>query len=189
MSLPKAAEKPTKFEEREGSGRPRGYFGIGVEGISKAMNLGALMRTALAFDASFVFTVNAFHRLREIRKSDTSKALSHLPFYEWGGVNEMALPEGCRLVGVELIDEAVELPTFRHPPAAAYVLGREKGDLSPEMLARCDHVVRIPTRFCVNVSVAGALVMYDRLLTSRRFADRTPDRVARDGKPDERRGG
>ena len=37
----------------------RGYFGIGVEGISKAMNLGNLFRSALGFDASFIFTVNA----------------------------------------------------------------------------------------------------------------------------------
>jgi len=28
----------------------RGYFGIGVEGISKAYNLGAVLRTAHAFD-------------------------------------------------------------------------------------------------------------------------------------------
>jgi hypothetical protein len=31
------------------------------------------------------------------------------------------------------------------------------------MLGRCDHVVKIPTKFSVNVAMAGALVMYDRL--------------------------
>ena len=40
------------------------------------------------------------------------------------------------------------------------------------LLARCDHVVRIPTRFALNVSVAGALVLYDRLIQHGRFADR-----------------
>jgi tRNA(Leu) C34 or U34 (ribose-2'-O)-methylase TrmL len=45
------------------------------------------------------------------------------------------------------------------------VLGREKGDLTQEMLARCDHVVKIPTKFCINVSLAGALVMYDRVIS------------------------
>jgi len=34
------------------------------------------------------------------------------------------LPKGCRLVGVELLDEAVDLPNFAHPQQAAYVLGR-----------------------------------------------------------------
>ena len=40
------------------------------------------------------------------------------------------------------------------------------------MLARCHHVVRIPTRFCINLAVAGAVVMYDRLLSLGRFAPR-----------------
>ncbi|MEE8144119.1 MAG: TrmH family RNA methyltransferase, partial [Kiloniellales bacterium] len=33
----------------------RGYFAIGVEGISKPMNLGNLLRSAHAFGASFFF--------------------------------------------------------------------------------------------------------------------------------------
>jgi hypothetical protein len=40
------------------------------------------------------------------------------------------------------------------------------------MLARCHHVVRIPTRFCINLAVAGAVVMYDRMLSLGRFAPR-----------------
>jgi len=32
--------------------------------------------------------------------------------------------------------------------------------------------VRIPTRFALNLAVAGALVLYDRLLQHGRFADR-----------------
>ena len=35
----------------------RGYFGIGVENVSKAMNAGAVMRTAHAFGANFSFFV------------------------------------------------------------------------------------------------------------------------------------
>jgi hypothetical protein len=84
----------------------------------------------------------------------------------------MALPHGCVLVGVELLDDAAELPSFRHPLSAAYVLGPERSGLSPEMLARCRHVVRIPTRFALNLAVAGALVLYDRMLQHGRFAER-----------------
>ena len=75
------------------------------------------------------------------------------------------MPKGCQIVGVELTDDAVELPSFKHPKSAAYVLGRERGDLSPEMLEQCAHVVKIPTKFCINVSLAGALVMYDRVIS------------------------
>ena len=35
----------------------------------------------------------------------------------------MALPNDCTLVGVELLDEAIDLPSFRHPLKAAYVFG------------------------------------------------------------------
>jgi tRNA G18 (ribose-2'-O)-methylase SpoU len=143
----------------------RGYFGIGAEGISKPMNLGALMRTGHAFGAAFLFSVGAARAIRQINFADTSKSTEHVPYYPWDAIEDMRLPRGCQLVGVELTEAAVDLPSFRHPLNAAYVLGRERGDLSPEMLARCAHVVKIPTRFCVNVSVAGALVMYDRVLS------------------------
>lgn len=150
----------------------RGYFSIGAEGISKPMNLGALMRTAHAFGASFVYSVNAADKVRDAYKADTSKSFEHLPYYQWDTIGDMSLPKGCQLVGIELTDDAVELPSFRHPAAAAYVLGREKGDLTPEMLSRCAHVVKIPTKFCINVSLAGALVMYDRHLSMGGHAQR-----------------
>ena len=84
----------------------------------------------------------------------------------------MVLPKGCRLVGVELTDDAVELPSFQHPLHAAYVLGPERGSLSPEMVARCDFVIKIPTKFCLNVGMAGVVVMYDRLMSRGKFAAR-----------------
>ena len=150
----------------------RGYFGIGAEGISKPMNLGAILRTGHAFGASFVFTVKAETRVKHVYNSDTSKSFENVPYYGWSNINEMALPKGCQLVGVELTEDAIELPSFRHPRAAAYVLGRERGDLSEGMLERCHHVIKIPTRFCVNVSVAAALVMYDRMTSMGTFEAR-----------------
>ncbi len=146
--------------------RVRGYFGIGVEGISKAFNVGNLFRTAHAFGASFVFSIDAHFRAREVAKADTSRAmLGHIPYYEWDRVSDMTLPKGCALVAVELLDDAVDLPSFRHPQSAAYVLGRERGNVSSVLLDRADHVIKIPTRFCVNVGIAGAIVMYDRLVS------------------------
>lgn len=150
----------------------RGYFGIGVEGISKAFNVGNLFRSAHAFGASFVFTVAAAYRRREVKQTDTSDALASLPFYSFPSVAELTLPAGCALVGVEFLDDAVVLPSFHHPRQAAYVLGPERQSLSPALLARCDHVIRIPTRFCLNVGIAGVLVMYDRLLAHGKFAAR-----------------
>ena len=44
--------------------------------------------------------------------------------------------------------------------------------MDPELVARCDHVVQIPTKFSINVGLAGALVMYDRLMCMGLFAPR-----------------
>jgi hypothetical protein len=76
------------------------------------------------------------------------------------------------LVGVELVEDAVELPIFCHPRSAAYVLGPERGTLSEAMMERCDFTIRIPTAFSVNIGVAGAIVLYDRLISMGRFARR-----------------
>ncbi|MDD4617266.1 MAG: RNA methyltransferase [Alphaproteobacteria bacterium] len=154
----------------------RGFFAVGAEGINKGFNLGNLVRTSHAFGASFFFTVNASVSYAEVKSSDTSHADIHMPFYAYKNINEFTLPKDCSLVGVELLDEAVDLPSFRHPLRAAYVLGPEKGSLSPEMVKRCDHIVKIPTKFCVNVGIAGALVIYDRMISLGGFAER-PVRV------------
>jgi tRNA G18 (ribose-2'-O)-methylase SpoU len=149
----------------------RGYFAIGVEGISKAVNLGNLLRSAHAFGASFVFTVGADPRALEMR-SDTSKAQTHLPVYHWPALADITLPKGCSLVGVELLDEAADLPSFPHPLRAAYVLGPERGRLTPDLAGRCQHLVRIPAAFSLNLATAGAIVMYDRLRSLGRFGSR-----------------
>ena len=151
----------------------RGYFGVGAEGLSKEMNLGALMRTAHAFGASFLFTVEATPKLRNVARSDTSKSADQVPYYCWDTINDMALPRGCVLVGIEITEEAFDLPTFRHPMQCAYILGSERHGLSQAMLSGCHAVVRIPTRFSLNVGLAGALVMYDRQLSMGGFGDRT----------------
>src|SRR6185312_16118776 len=117
----------------------RGYFGVGIEGVSKPMNLGNLVRIAHAFDASFFFSVAPRLKLSDAN-SDTSNAEGQLPFYSFEKVQDFCLPLGCRLVGVEITDDAVELPRFRHPARAAYVFGAERFSLSPPILKACEFV-------------------------------------------------
>ncbi len=142
----------------------RGYFGVGVDGISKPMNLGNLTRIANAFDASFFFTVNAHVKLADAQ-SDTSRAQQALPYYQFRSIDEFRLPVGCKLVAVEITKDAVELPRFRHPLRAAYVFGAERLSISDDMLKRCDFTVKIPMKFSINVGMAGAIVLYDRLIS------------------------
>jgi tRNA G18 (ribose-2'-O)-methylase SpoU len=136
----------------------RGYFGVGVDGISKPMNLGNLARISHAFGASFFFSIAPRLKLSEAQ-SDTSRSEGALPFYNFKSAADFRLPIGCRLVGVEITDDAIELPRFRHPARAAYVFGAERFSLSPEVLKACEFVVKIPTRFSINVGMAGAITL------------------------------
>ena len=74
---------------------------------------------------------------------------------------------------MELLDQATLLPSFRHPLNAAYVFGPERAQLAVAGNGRPLRSRRAhPTRFCINLAVAGAIVMYDRMLTLGRFAPR-----------------
>ncbi len=152
--------------------RSRGYFGLGAEGVSKSANMGALLRTGHAFGAAFCFTIGAGWDARAVRSADTAMTQAHVPLWRFTDATALHLPPECALVGIELLDDAVDLPSFRHPLNAAYVLGPERSGLSEPLRARCKHLVRIPTRFALNLAVAGALVLYDRLLQHGRFAER-----------------
>jgi len=155
----------------------RGYFGIGIDGASKVGNLGNLIRTAHGFGASFAFALDpAMNKgLGEspVRKwADTSRSETQIPLYVYDRVEDIQLPRGCQMVAVELTDDSVDLPSFRHPARAVYVLGGERSSVSSAVLERANHVIKIPTRFSLNVATAGAIVMYDRVSTLGRFARR-----------------
>ncbi len=150
----------------------RGFFAIGVEGINKPFNVANMIRSAYAFGASYFFMVAPTYNEGALNLVDTSAAAGHLPIFAYPDMAAFTTPSGAKVVGVELTDDSVALPSFRHPRRAIYVLGSEGSSLSPHMQARCDFMVRIPMRFCVNVGIAGALVMYDRLLTLGQHAPR-----------------
>ena len=150
----------------------KGYFGIGVENVSKAMNAGAVMRTAHAFGANFSFFVGGPLDKKEIRLSDTSKTENSLPTYFYDKPADIQLPKGCKLVGIELLDDADHLPSFRHPRLAAYILGSERLGLSKNIISKCDYVIKVPTKFSLNLALTGGIVLYDRLTSMKQFNKR-----------------
>lgn len=91
-----------------------GYFGVGVEEISKPGNVGNLVRLTHAFGGSFMFFINPQVDVQEVKVSDTSNASGHMPHYIYNSVQDMQLPQDCTLVGIELTEDAIELPSFRH---------------------------------------------------------------------------
>lgn len=139
----------------------RGYFGIGIVSGKTPENVGGLWRSAHAFGAALIYTV-AFRPPRQ--PTDTSKAARHVPLLQWEDWDSFRVSQtGCPLVAIENTVKTVNLPKFKHPERAIYVLGPEDTGLSPAILADCDVVVEIPTSLCLNVATAGSIVMYDRI--------------------------
>lgn len=140
----------------------RGYFGIGMENHKTPPNLGTLWRSAFNYDAAFLFTI---HKRYKEQASDTCKAWKHVPLqnYEDFAAFDSALPVGCDVIGIELHDRSTPLKRFVHPERAVYLLGAEDHGLSPEALQRCDRLIQIESKMCLNVAVAGSIVMWHRM--------------------------
>ena len=152
----------------------RGYFGIGVYHPKTESNIGLLWRSAHNFGAAFIFTVG--HRYRH-QPTDTTKAALSIPLYGYPTLDDLQVPSDCLLIGVEQSETSIDIRHVAHPLRAIYILGAEDYGLPVEVLARCNRVINIPSTHCLNVGVAGSIVMYDRLVRGTSEFRYQPERV------------
>lgn len=163
MTTLEAVRPATRRTARRG----RGYFGIAIWHPKSEINIGTLWRHAFLYDAAFVATIG---RRYQKQASDTPGTPNHVPLLHYADLDDLLehLPHSCPLVGVELAEGSKPLPRFSHPPRALYLLGAEDHGLPQAILQRCHQVVQIPTarEWSMNVSVAGSILMYDRMVKS-----------------------
>lgn len=139
----------------------RGYVGIGVYDSKAETNIGTLIRTAHAMGGTFVFTIGR----RYERQPSAVGQDRHIPILNFDSVEALAdaMPPEARLICVELDSSSRALHTFTHPEQAVYLLGAEDHGL-PGAILEAYPVVEVPCEWCLNVAVAGSLVLYDRLV-------------------------
>lgn len=139
----------------------RGYFGIGVYHPKTEENIGTLWRSAYAFGASCIFVIGRRYRHQA---SDTVKAPLSIPMYEFQTLEEFEArkPWNCQTVCIEITKEAKSLVNVNHYDRTFYVLGAEDKGL-PASFMKGKSVIQIPTKVCLNVAVAGSIIMYDRI--------------------------
>ena len=140
----------------------RGYFEIGIVNGKDKLNIGTLWRSAYQLGASGIFTIGTRYKQQG---SDTTKANRHIPLRNYVSIQEFvkSRPENAKLIGVEFGGTA--LSSFAHPEAAIYLLGAEDTGLPEDVKVHCNHIVTLESinQPSYNVSVAGTLVMYDRV--------------------------
>lgn len=141
----------------------KGYFGIGCLAMKNVLNYGTLFRTAQIFNADFVFLIGC--RFKQ-QTSDTMKSWRHIPTFVYKDFNDFNehRPYDCKLVGIELTENATPIQEFNHPKQACYLLGAEDNGLTKEALSKCQEIIVLPGERSLNVSVAGSIVLYDRII-------------------------
>ncbi|MEN6462791.1 MAG: RNA methyltransferase [Syntrophomonas sp.] len=131
--------------------------------MKNELNYGTLFRTANIYGADFLFLIGKrFKR----QSSDTLRSERHIPLFEYQNFDDFNnhRPWGCPLIGVEMCQNATPLSQFKHPQRACYLLGAEDNGLTREAIERCQYLIILPGEHSLNVSVAGSIVMYDRLI-------------------------
>lgn len=73
-----------------------------------------------------------------------------------------AFPKDVTPVAVELTPGSESLMYFEHPEKAVYVFGPEDGSLPKVARMHCHRVIQIPTKHCLNLSMAVGTILYDR---------------------------
>lgn len=143
----------------------RGFFGIGIQHTKTEQNIGTLWRSASIMGASFIFTIGKRYKKQA---SDTMQSWRHIPLYNYETFEDFykAMPYDCQLIGIELDDKSEPIETFKHPERCIYLLGAEDNGLTKEAIDKCHKIVQLPGDYCMNVSVAGSIMMYDKLQKS-----------------------
>jgi tRNA(Leu) C34 or U34 (ribose-2'-O)-methylase TrmL len=140
-------------------GDSRGFACIGLHEPKCEKNIGAVLRACGCYEAEMIVVAGKrYHHA----PTDTQKTWRHIPLIEVADLR-LAIPKGCVVVAVDLIEGARPLTTYVHPERAFYVFGGEDRTLGPNVLSWCRDVVYVPTAHCMNLAATVNVVLYDRL--------------------------
>lgn len=140
----------------------QGFFAIGIYKHKTEHNIGTLWRSAYILGASYIFTVGKRYKKQT---SDVLKTWSRIPLFHYRDFEDLLqnIPYDCRLIGIEIDDEASLLHEFKHPKRAIYLLGSEDTGLPKSVRDQCHYLIRIPGNTSLNVGVTGGIVLHDRI--------------------------
>ena len=144
----------------------RGYSCIALDNPKYDVNVGSALRAAYNYRAAMICASGMRYKRHA---ADTSKAYRHMPLLCVEDVFD-CIPFDCVPVGVDLVPDAKNLCTYRHPERAFYIFGAEDATLGQRILSRCKEVVAVPTDGCMNLAASVNVVLYDRLSKQMRKA-------------------
>jgi tRNA G18 (ribose-2'-O)-methylase SpoU len=141
-------------------------FAIAAWEISKEHNVGTLVRTAHAAAAEQVILLGEREwNVEAARTAELYTEIVQLPA-QTDALRAHIKAHGWNLVAVELTEDSTNLFDAEYPDRPCFILGAEVGGLPPELLEDAGLIVQIPQWGlvpCLNLAVAGSIVVYDYL--------------------------
>lgn len=136
-------------------------FHVAIENFQHDFNIGSIVRSANAFNATAVHIIGKKHW----NKRGAMATDKYLDVFQYAGVEEFverAEELGLEIIGIDNTPGSVWLHEATLPKNCVLVFGQEGPGLSDEMKAHCQKIVAIQqfgsTR-SINVGAAAAIVM------------------------------
>lgn len=138
---------------------------IGLTNPKSPSNIGSVMRAAGCYRADAIYYTGERYARAAKFHTDTKDRSRDIPLNGADCLLQQ-VPEGAKIICVDLVEGAIPLPQFKHPENAFYIFGPEDGTISQQVIDRADAVVYVPTVGCMNLAASVNVVLYDRLSKS-----------------------
>ena len=134
---------------------------IGLTNPKGPTNVGSVLRAAGCFKATSVFYSGTRYTRAAKYNTDTKNISQNIELTACDDLLD-AVPPGCEIICVDLVEGATPLPEFSHPENAFYIFGPEDGSISQKVINKADSVVYVPTIGCLNLAASVNVLLYDR---------------------------
>lgn len=139
-----------------------------ADNLRSSFNVGAILRTAECFGCEEVLLTGYTSTPADDKTAGTSMGAD--AFVKWShhdkalaAIDELKA-QGFAIVALETVEGATPLADFQWPEKSALVLGNERFGVDHEVLARADHLLRIPLvgrKNSLNVGIAFGIAAAD----------------------------
>lgn len=135
-----------------------------MHNISKRHNIGTLARSASAFAVAEMCLVGS----RQFNAFGSHGSTDHIAFRHFPTLEECCSSlkdqEGCKIIGVEITDDAIPVHHQPFSGPTAFMIGNEGQGLSARQMALCDSFVYIAQygdgTASLNVTVATTIILH-----------------------------
>lgn len=141
---------------------------IGLINPKSPTNVGAIIRAAGCYQAHEIRYTGVRYDRAATLKTDTKNISQDIIFQQVDDIFD-GVPEGVKVVCVELVEGATPLPDFVHPDNALYIFGPEDRSIPQAVVNQADFVVYVPTIGCMNLAATVNVLLYDRLAKSKHY--------------------